>query len=67
MFLVPTLKSLTSNGYTVKDSFVFAEEILEHDSEFFMIILDVDSLFTNIPLEELLTSTLIHFLKVRKK
>ena len=24
-FLVPTLKSLTSNEYTVKDSFAFAE------------------------------------------
>ena len=51
-FLVPILKSLTSNEYTVKDSFAFAEEIVEHDSEFFMGSLDVDSLFTNISLEE---------------
>ena len=51
-FLVPILKSLTSSGYTVKDSFAFAEEIVEQDSEFFMGSLDVDSLFTNIPLEE---------------
>ena len=51
-FLVPILKSLTSNEYTVKDSFAFAEEIVEQDSEFFMGSLDVDSLFTNIPLEE---------------
>ena len=51
-FLVPILKSLTSNEYTVKDSFVFAEEIVEQDSQFFMGSLDVDSLFTNIPLEE---------------
>ena len=42
----------SSNEYTVKDSFTFAEEIVEHDSEFFMENLDVDSLFTNIPLEE---------------
>ena len=34
------------------DSFTFAEEIIEQDSEFFMGSLDVDSLFTNIPLEE---------------
>ena len=51
-FLVPLLKSLTSNDYTSKDSFAFAEEIVEQDSEFFMGSLDVDSLFTNIPLEE---------------
>ena len=49
-FLVPILKSLTSNfkifnEYTVKDSFTFSEEIVEQDS-------DVDSLFTNIPREE---------------
>ena len=31
-FLVPILKSLTSNEYTVKDSFAFAEEIVEQDS-----------------------------------
>ena len=33
--LVSILKSLTSNGYTVKDSFIFAEEIVEQDSERF--------------------------------
>ena len=51
-FLVPILKSLTSNEYTVKDSFACAEEIVEQDSEFSMGSLDVDFLFTNIPLEE---------------
>ena len=51
-FLVPILKSLISNEYTVKDSFAFAEEIVEQDSDFFMGSLDVDSLFTNIQLEE---------------
>ena len=51
-FLVPILKSLTSNEYTIKDSFAFAAEIVEQDSEFFMGNLDVDSLFTNIPVEE---------------
>ena len=49
-FLVPILKSLTSNfkifnEYTVKDSFTFSEETVEQDS-------DVDSFFSNIPLEE---------------
>ena len=67
-FLVPILKSLSSSGYTVKESFAFAEEIVEQDSEFFMWSLDVDSLFTNIPLEETIDiSPLIHFLKIRKK
>ena len=51
-FLVDILKSLTNNEYTVKDSFAFAEEIVEQDSECFIGSLDVDSLFTNIPLEE---------------
>ena len=32
-FLVPVLKSLISNEYTVKDSFTCAEEIFEQDSE----------------------------------
>ena len=35
-----------------KDSFAFAEETVEQDSEFLMVNLDVDSLFTIIPLEE---------------
>ena len=36
----------------VKDSFAFAEEIVGKCSEYFMGSLDVDSLFTNILLEE---------------
>ena len=34
MFLVPISKSLTRNEYTVKDSFAFAEEIVEPEYEF---------------------------------
>ena len=51
-FFIPILKPLISDEYKVKYSFVFAEVIVEQDSEFFMGSLDVDSLFTNIPLEE---------------
>ena len=51
-FLVPTLKSLSSNESTVKNLLAFAEEILEQDSACFLGSLDVDFLFTNIPLEE---------------
>ena len=50
--LVPKLSSVTFNEFTVKDSFAFAEEIVHQDSNLFMGRLDVDSLFTNIPLEE---------------
>ena len=51
-FLVAILSCLTINEFTVKDSFSFAKEIVEQDSNFYMGSVDVDSLFTNIPLEE---------------
>ena len=51
-FLVPILNPLTKNEYTVKDSFQFAEEICEQDSTLSMGILDVDSLFAIISLDE---------------
>ena len=51
-FLVPKLSSITFNEFTVKDSFAFAEEIVHQDSKLFMGSLDVDSLFSNITLEE---------------
>ena len=46
------LKSVTSNKYALKDSQAFAEEIAEQDSEFFIGSRNIDSLFTNISLEE---------------
>ena len=51
-FLVPILNPLTKNEHTVKDSFQFVEEICEQDLTLSMGSLDVDSLFTNIPLDE---------------
>ena len=51
-FLVPILKPLKTNEFTVKDSFHFAAEIVDQQHDLFMGSLDVDSLFTNIPLEE---------------
>ncbi len=52
-FLVPILAPVTSNQYTVKDSFSFAKEISSIKSDgLFMASLDVKSLFTNIPLDE---------------
>ena len=51
-FFVPLLKPFTSNNYTVKDSFDFSKEITQQSSKLFMASLDVDSLFTNVPLNE---------------
>ena len=46
------VKGLTSNEYNVKDSFDFAKEILQQNSDWFMASLDITSLFTSIPLNE---------------
>ena len=51
-FLVPFLKSLTTNEFTVKYSFHFAEEIFDQQPDFFIVSLNVDSLFTNILIEK---------------
>ena len=51
-FLAVILKGLTSNQYSVKDSFGFAKEILQQNSDCFMVSLDITSLFANIPLDE---------------
>ena len=51
-FLVPILKPLTSDEFTVKDFFYFAEEVIYQELGFFMSSLDVHLLFTNIPLED---------------
>ena len=51
-FLVPILKPLTTNDYTLKDTFEFSHEILSQNPHLFMASLDVDSLFTNITLDE---------------
>ena len=51
-FLVPVLPDITQNGITVKDSFTFVDETLTQSSDLYMASLDVDALFTNIPLDE---------------
>ena len=51
-FFVPLLKPFTFNNYTVKDSFDFAKDITQQSSKLFMASLDVDFLFTNVPLDE---------------
>jgi len=49
---VTILTPLTTNEYTVKDSFSFANDISKVDSNCVMASLDIESLFTNIPLDE---------------
>ena len=51
-FLIPILEPLTHNEFTIKDSFSFAKDITTYDSSLYMDSLDVESLFTNIPLNE---------------
>ena len=51
-FLVPILKPLTTNDYTLKDTFEFSRDILDQTPNLFMASLDVDSLFANITLDE---------------
>ena len=51
-FLVPILTPVTCNQFTVKDSFKFTEEIRTQNKQFIMSSIDVDSLFTNISLDE---------------
>ena len=51
-FLVTILKPLTTNKFTVKNYFHSSEEIDHQHHDLFMGSLDVDSLFTNIRLEE---------------
>ena len=46
------LSPLTVNDYTVKDSFAFVNEIRHQNTNLLMASLDVESLFTNIPLDE---------------
>ena len=53
-YLNKLMKPFTTNQYTGKDSFAFTEDIHKQDSAKFMASLDVDSLFTNIPLNEMI-------------
>ena len=51
-FLVPILKQLETNEYVVKDSFEFARVVRQYNPILTMASMDVESLFTNLPLEE---------------
>ena len=45
-FLVPILEPLTTNEYTIKDSFTFAEELQSFDSKLVMASFDIESQLT---------------------
>ena len=51
-FFVPLLKQYTTNEYTVNDTFSFCKEIVSQDPQLFMASFDIQSLFTNITLDE---------------
>ena len=51
-YLVPLLEPLTKNEYYLSNSLKFKEAILPEDSDLFMASLDVESLFTNVPVAE---------------
>ena len=51
-FLVPILSDITQNEFAVKDSSTFVDESLTQDSNLEMASLDVNYLFTDIPLDE---------------
>ena len=51
-FLVPILEPLSTNECTLKDSFTFTEELQSFDSKLVMASFGIESLFTNIPLQE---------------
>ena len=54
-YLVDLLSPIMLSEFCLKDSFSFSKEIRSQDSSLFMASLDVESLFTNIPLEETMT------------
>ena len=51
-YLNPILSPLTTNEFAVRNSFYFAEEVVNYDHNLYMASLYLESLFTNIPLEE---------------
>ena len=60
-------KEFTINEYTVKDSFSFSNEIRNKSTSSYMASFDIQSLFTNIPLDETIDICLqLLFYKKRK-
>ena len=66
-FFVPILEEHTKNEYTLKDSFQFAEDIVNQDASLFMTSFDVESLFTNIPLDETINLCVTKMFQKKRK
>ena len=60
-FLIPILSPLTVNDYIAKDSFFFTKEVLNFDHNLFMAYLDVELLFTSIPINETIKNAVDDF------
>ena len=66
-FLIPLLSGLTKNEFVSKDSFAFAKNVRDQNSDFFMASFDIDSLFTNVPLDETIDITVNKLFGRKKK
>ena len=64
---MPLLKQYTIYEYIVKDSFSFCEEIINLDPQLFMPSFDIQSLFTNFPLDETIDICIDMVYNKRKK
>ena len=51
-FFVPLLSEFTKNEFVIKDSFSFSTDVRNQNPDLFMTSFDIDSLFTNLPLDE---------------
>ena len=53
-YLVSILSSLTSNEYSVSNSYIFSHDItkIQNSNSLFMASFDIENLFTNVPLNE---------------
>ena len=52
MFFVPILDVLTTNEFTIQDSFKYAKEVRKQHKQYIMASLDADLLLPNISLDE---------------
>ena len=61
-FLVNVLKPISTNQFTIKDSFTFVDcvKAQQHNNEI-MCCFDICSLFTNVPLDETIEISLTKF------
>ena len=66
-FLEAILKEHTINKYTVRDSFSFCNEIRKQDLSFYTTSFDIQSLFTNIPLDETINICVNRVFQRKKK